>query len=131
MRLLTLHPHQLSSNSPLPDNSVHFMDDHLLGCGGRTHNSRISQTAKFPILLPSKHTCYSECTFRIASRWDQCYLDSYMYIVEILDPLWKTACEVITASKCDLSQYSGKPIPDPPAEVNREQHKAAKPSCCE
>ena len=31
-------------------------DDHLLRCGGRIHNAPVNQTAKFPILLPPKHT---------------------------------------------------------------------------
>jgi len=29
--------------------------DHLLRCGGRIHNVPLSETAKFPLLLPPKH----------------------------------------------------------------------------
>ena len=45
-----------SSRLPLVKQLRLFLDqDHIIRCGGRIHNAPISQSAKFPILLPVNH----------------------------------------------------------------------------
>ena len=48
---------QSSSRSRLPlvQQLRLFLDDELLRCGGQIHNAPLSELAKFPYLLPSKH----------------------------------------------------------------------------
>ena len=54
--ITSLTPSLPTRRLPLTRQLRLFLDeDHLLRCGGRIHNAPISNTAKFPILLPPKH----------------------------------------------------------------------------
>jgi len=55
-RELTSMSSQSTKRPPLVRQLRLFVDaHHLLRCGGRIHNAPLSETAKFPLLLPPKH----------------------------------------------------------------------------
>ncbi|XP_065896204.1 uncharacterized protein [Dysidea avara] len=96
-----------------------FVDkDHLLRCGGRIHNAPLSETAKFPLLLPPKHWLTSLIIHSIHVQLF--HAGTNATLTAIRQKFWiPTARQRIKSQlrRCVICRkHSGKPyqIPDPP-----------------
>ncbi|XP_065918796.1 uncharacterized protein [Dysidea avara] len=112
-------PSSTAKRLPLVRQLRLFLDeDHMLRCGGRIHNAPLSKTAKFPLLLPPKHTLTSLVIHSVHLRLF--HAGTNATLTAIRQRFWiPTARQRIKSllRHCVICRkHSGKPyaVPDPP-----------------